>query len=222
MVKLPILYHGTDARLIEMSTTSLRSYIKDCNEVVDCLWSILKPYNDMESVETVFNGQTVYVERQKIRRYEEVLNNYSAGLCANIVGKMYMLQAREKGNGLYQYGSLYFTSFKNKAYNYAFNSFGGGEIGTTAYRMIQAVEALCLSSWKTNDNIVSAIENIKSFAESESKPVIIPIENIDINFLYEENGNMLNFSDTGMLPQDFRYTKEHIFSLENAEYLITK
>lgn len=215
----PILYHGTDARLIEMSTTSLRSYINDCNKVVDALWSILKPLNEVETIEEVVNGETIYTCKKKIYWHKEVLNRYSTNLCFNIMERMIMLEARDNRNGYYQYNHLYLTSDKKKAENYALNSFGGGEIGTTAYRMIQAVEALGLNLWGTTPELLGSVENIKTFATSGNRPVIIPVENLDIQYLFKEDGGILDFSNTDMLPQDFRYTKELKLTLNNANYI---
>lgn len=219
MITLPILYHGTDVRLIQMSKTSLHSYIKDCNKVVDALWTIIKPLNEEETVKKIIYGETKYVCEKKVLRHKDALNRYSANLYFNILERMIMLEARDNRYGLYQYGHLYLTSCKEKAENYALNSFGGGEIGTTAYRMIQTVEALGLNFWETDKDLLRCVENVKAFATADKKPVIIPVENLDIQYLINEDGSILDYCDAEMLPQDFRYTKEIQLTLNNANYL---
>lgn len=219
MSHYPILYHGTDARLIKMPHNTLCTYIKDCNMVIDCLWPVFKPYWESEDVSTVINGQVRVINQFKIEKYKDVLNRHSEGLYIFLSNRMITLEAREKGNELYQYGALYLTTDRYKAKRYAMNAFGGGEIGTTSYCLIQAAEALGWDVWKNNSKLANAIKNIKSFAETKPEPVIIPVTDIDFEHLCSQDGSKIYCIDEDTMPQDLRYTKEYRISLDNAEWL---
>ena len=69
------LYHGTDARIIEMSEEERVQYLQDCNLVIDALHPLFKPLLEWEKVETTRNGQTIYIYEYPLKlRYEKLLN----------------------------------------------------------------------------------------------------------------------------------------------------
>lgn len=84
---------------------------------------------------------------------------------------------------------------------------------------MQAADILGINDITSDKTIENAIMNVKSFAESVSKPVVITIKDIDSNYLFGENGKELMFAHGNWITQNFRYTKEYDLSLENAEYL---
>ena len=223
MNQIPTLYHGTDARIIEMSAKERKSYFDDVKNVIDCLWNLLKPYMQNVYYDKHINGQVIKVLEPKLYEYKELITiKYGEVLWYNIYEKLLMLSTRDDGNEYYQYGSLYLTNLKIKAGNYARRAFAGGELGLIAYRLIQAAEILEQYDFTENDAVMKSVNNVKAFAESSPKPVIIPITEIDINYLFSENGKDLIFVDGMLFSQCLRYTKPYNLCLDNAEYLNCK
>ena len=99
-----------------------------------------------------------------------------------------MLEANENGSQYYQYGDLYLTGDKNKARRYALSSFAGGEIGLIAYRLIQGAEILGWDSCNNDESLKKTIESIKSFAEAQAIPVVIPISDLSLDGFLSYNG----------------------------------
>ena len=69
------LYHGTDARIIEMTNEERRQYLDDCNLVIDNLHPLFKPLLVWEKVEQVVNGEKRYIYEYPLKlKYEKILN----------------------------------------------------------------------------------------------------------------------------------------------------
>lgn len=133
---------------------------------------------------------------------------------------MRWLEANENGSQYYQYGDLYLAGDKNKARHYAFSSFAGGEIGLIAYRLIQVAEILGWDSCNNDESLKKTIESIKSFAEAQAIPVVIPISDLDMDYLfYEMGGSVKNENKFLWKMMSVRYTKEYTLSLEKAIYI---
>lgn len=131
-----------------------------------------------------------------------------------------MCDSNENGSQLYQYGSLYLTGDMDKAKRYAFSSFAGGEIGLITYRLIQGVEVLGWGNLIKDEDIKKNMQTIKSFAEQEAAPVVIPISDWDINDLLTEKNECVDYQDEYLFEVgSFRYTKEYSLNLENAIYI---
>lgn len=217
-MSIPILYHGTDARIIAMSDNERHAYFNVCTEVKDYLWSIFKPYYENEMVETIIHGYKAFVQHLKIERYRDYIIEHSDEITwRNLYEKLMMCDSNERGSQLYQYGYLYLTGDMNKAKRYAFNSFAGGEIGSIAYRLIQGAEIL---GWIDNEDIKKGIDTIKTFAEAKATPIVIPVSDLDINYLFGEKGNPIVCQEEWYFKGgNFRYTKEYTLSLEKAIYI---
>lgn len=217
-----ILFHGTDARLISLSETERCAYIEGCIKAIKHLWSIFKPYYvTQELVETVIKGNKAFVLQRKIEMYKEYIINHSDSVYwYNLYEKLSMLEANENGSQYYQYGDLYLTGDKNKARRYALSSFAGGEIGLIAYRLIQGAEILGWDSCNNDESLKKTIESIKSFAEAQVIPVVIPISDLDMDYLfYETGGSIKNDNKFLWTIMSVRYTKEYTLSLEKAIYI---
>lgn len=50
-MKILTLYHGTDARMLEMSEAERKQYLADCNLAIDALFPFFKPLFQQEKVE---------------------------------------------------------------------------------------------------------------------------------------------------------------------------
>lgn len=132
---LPTLYHGTDARLVEMTTKERIQYMLSCRKVIDHLWPFILPLLEQEQRETIIHGQTVFVWDEKIEKYKNNIikkTNNPFGYY-NVRDAITCVQAMKNGNSQYQYGNLYLTSLKEKAFDYARMAFYRGEYGKNAF-----------------------------------------------------------------------------------------
>lgn len=215
------LYHGTDARLIEMSECERIHYMGLCKFVIDNVFPIFdKLEKDLITIDVVYNGQNIKVFKSKLEiEYRDKLDAVPY-LYSNLLDKLSIIRANRNGDGNYQYGSLYLTSFRPKAEIYAHNATAGGEFGLTAYRLIQAVEIIKPIDFNPSTEVCAAIKTIKAFAGDKTmyKPVVITLKDIDSSDLLRENGNEIT-GEEALFLQDFRYSKDIVLSLDNAEYL---
>ena len=223
------LYHGTDARMVEMTMEERQQYLACCNLVIDNLYPYYIPLMQQELVERQFNGQTIYVNEPYLKRYENLLNEKGeSNLYSNLYDKLMMIEGRNNGNELYQYNDLYLTDSKQKAMDYARRSYAGGEIGLNAYRFILGAEIINFENYSPNDKFKRAINTIKEFAkEGNERPVIVTIEDVDIDELFYEDGRRLDDYDIKELYQEggvpsglaFRYKKAIELSMFKIEYV---
>lgn len=219
MRNIPILYHGTDARMIEMSFDERQTYLNACKQVVDYFGERFLPYyTNWDMVETIIDGRIAFISKRRIEKYKDYIIQHSgATLWYNIIEKLSMYELNNENCQLYQYDCLYLTGDYNKAANYATRAFAGGEIGLISYRFIQLAEIL---KNEIRYEEFDAIKKIKAFAEAEPCPVLIPFSDLDANYLLTDKGSPLDNEDECILDiLSFRYTKDYALTLDNAIYL---
>lgn len=219
MRNIPILYHGTDARMIEMTFDERQTYLNACKQVLDYFWEIFSPYYlNWDLVETIIDGRIAFISKCRIDKYKDCIIQHSGNfLWSSILDKLQKCEAYKNNNPLYQYGSLYLTGDKYKATVYANDAFAGGEIGSISYRFIQLAEIL---KNEIRYEEFDAIKKIKAFAEAEPCPVLIPFSDLDANYLLTDKGTPLDNEDECILEiLSFRYTKDYTLTLDNAIYL---
>ena len=194
------LYHGTDARIIEMTNEERKQYFDDCNLVIDNLHPLFKPLLVWEKVEQVVNGEKRYIYEYPLKlKYEKKLNEkYGSYMYINLLEKIGMLNARNNNSGFYQYNNLYLCALKRTAMRYAQRSYAGGETGLNAYRLIQGFDVIFSGKQEIEGNVKSAMDRIKEFAkEGNERPAIVTIEDIDISNLTYEDGKPIDVKDLG-------------------------
>lgn len=208
------LYHGTDARIVDMSEEERMQYLQGCNLVIDALYPLFKPLLEWEKVEGIRNGEKVFYYEYPLKlRYEQLLNEKGGQyMYINLLEKLSMIGARNNGSELYQYNNLYFCASKLDAMNYAQRSYAGGEIGLNAHRLIQGAEIIGFENMYCDSKVKLAAEKIKEFArEGNERPAIITTRNIDTNFLFSEDGKTIDKLDLDEWSKKhrikFRYTK---------------
>ena len=223
------LYHGTDARIIEMTRDERQEYLNGCNLVIDALYPLFKPLLEWEKVEGIINGEKVFFYEHPLKlRYEKLLNEKGgSGMYLNLFEKLTMIGARNNGAGLYQYWDFYVCGSKRIAMNYAIRSNAGGEIGLNAYRLIQGAEIIGFEDMYQDSKVRLASERIKEFAKEDNRrPAIVTIEGIDLDYLFYEDGKPLFEDDKEELfdrrkrsRYQFRYTKPVELSLCKIDLL---
>lgn len=211
------LYHGTDARIIEMPKEEREQYKKECNLIIDTLYPFFQPLLKWEKTEIIVDGKTVYGYEYPLRlKYGKILNEKGGMyMYQNLFEKLGMIDCRNNNAGFYQYDNLYLCSSKLGAADYAAKSYAGGEIGLIAYRLIQGADIINFEDFRPNSNIQFIMNKIREFAkEGNEKPAIVTIENIDVDFLSFEDGRPIakdNFAEwlepRRKFELKFRYTK---------------
>lgn len=202
-------YHGTDARMIEMSETERQQYIKDCNSIIDYLYPFYLPLLEEVPCEIERHGQIIKIFKTQLEvYYKDLLNEKGEQyLYENLYEKLNMLQWKNDNVGLYQYGDFYLTTNKRMALDYARRSYAGGEIALIASRLIQGSDIVNFSDFNPDKDQKRKIERIKEFAkEGKERPVIVTFNNIDLNYLQREDGTPILVDDTTILS-NFRYMK---------------
>ena len=211
------LYHGTDARIVEMTKEERLQYLDDCNLVIDALFPICKPLLQWEPVESVLNGQKITGFEYALKKYEKLLNEKGGQYTyLNFFEKLTMIDGRNNGSGWYQYNDLYLCSSKMTALRYAQRSFAGGETGLNAYRLMQGFNIIFANNIDLDSKVVAAMDSINEFAkEGNERPVIITIGGVDISCISYEDGKPLLEGDIEEMLElgrkrdyKFRYNKQ--------------
>jgi len=202
-------YHGTDARMIEMSETERQQYIKDCNSIIDYLYPFYLPLLEEVPCEIERHGQIIKIFNTQLEvYYKDLLNEKGEQyLYENLYEKLNMLQWKNNNAGLYQYGDFYLTTNKRMALDYAKRSYAGGEIALIAYRLIQGSDIINFADLNLDKDRIRIIEIIKEFAkEGNERPVIVTFNNIDMDYLIREDGIPLT-KDAITILSNFRYLR---------------
>jgi hypothetical protein len=227
-MKKPLLYHGTDARMIEMSKEERQRFFDVCELVIDELYRYFIPLLKKEKVSLNIGLQTIYTDEPILKiKYEKILDEKGGPYTYwNLYEKLCMIRWKIKDSGLYQYQSLYLTALKPKAMNYARRSYAGCELGLLAYQLIKGAEIINFEDFHHEEKLIKSIDYIKEFGkEGNEHPVIVTIEKYDKNGLTLENGNKLTADDLKMwhdypdMDFTFRYNKPLDLSICKIEYL---
>lgn len=227
-MKLLTLYHGTDARIARMAKDDRLDYIAKCNLVIDRLFPYLKPLIEFQNVEEKLpSGETRCTTEWPLKRYEEILNKKEHEYFSkNLAEKISMIDFRNRGIGLYQYGALYLTDSIEKAKRYAGRSYAGGEAGLCAYQFIRGCEIINFPEFNPDEETIKAIEVVKEFgAEGKEEPVVFTFTNVDISLLKSEDGREITKEELNLMETfdgiglSFRYYGDMEFDFETALFL---
>lgn len=140
--QLPVLYHGTDARILDMSEAERKSFHSDCESVSNSLWPLFEPY--ALGRETVMSrdssGDEVPVERDRIDRFREYFEEDGQFRRFVLAVSIYY-RSHFFDDTLFEHDAVYLTSFRLGAERYAHRAGYFGEIGFVAYHLADA--AIC-------------------------------------------------------------------------------
>lgn len=218
----PILFHGTDARIVKMSDDE-REYMRQCCKTAgDCLWkhysqmvkTEARKYKDPKCGEIIIFPQIISDYKQQIEALN--IDGLYYGLCWDINNYI----SYDNGSALYQYGNIYLTASELTAKKYAYKSFAFGEFGHMIYTMILALPAMNFADWNPTQKESDAINQIVSFAHGKSEPVVIPVSDYEIENIRSEDGTKKDLDV--MLMSHIRYLGKLKLNLEDAEYLKVK
>lgn len=164
-IKLPVLYHGTDLRIVLMTEEERKTFKEYCKNVFDYMWKLYE-----NSYDEILGG-----------KFKDVLG---VTKWHNLCNALTVSSANHNGNEQYQYDSFHLTTMKVKAEDYARHAFAFGEIGLAAYRMYDAAISLNL--------LIKEIEEAKHIVRFATdydniKPVVFEITDLDVDLLEVEN-----------------------------------
>lgn len=200
---IPTMYHGTDARIVRMSSEEITKLKERCTEALHYMWSLYKPFS------------TSYYE--PLKKYLDCEKD--PDFYFKLVDKLNCCSAMHRGKEEYQYEYLYLTNSKDRAKGYARRAYAFGEIGEVTYIMYLAAKKIKFKDWNPTDEILNTLEFIKDFAEGQSEPVVLKFDNLDPLYFETDHGkpisrSYLEFSEGSMFS--FRYIKPIKLDLSNA------
>lgn len=202
--QFPVLYHGTDARILGMSEAERESFQSACETVSKAVWPLFEPY--ALGRETVTSkdpsGNEVPVERDRIYRFRERFENEGQFrrfvLAVSIFYRSHFLD-----DTLFEHDAVYLTSFRQGAERYAHRAGYFGEIGFVAYHLADAARRCGFCAG--NDSLAEMMERIVGFSEAQHHPVIVEVNQYNPDYLLDERGDALSFSRDTVNGCMFRY-----------------
>ena len=181
----PVLFHGTDARILAMNEQKRSIMLHACKDIIDILWEHYGPLvigdGKIDRFRVLFETEDEY------RRF-----TLAASMCFHM---------KERHNPLFGHEALYLTSIESSARRYAQRAGYFGEIGFVAYSMIDAARRE-----KLLDIVPEALATpIIRFAEAEHEPVVVSVSGYDPGLLKTELGDEIEIIRGTVRGSDFRY-----------------
>lgn len=207
-MKLPIMYHGSDLRIISMSQDERVDYKNKCLYLAQYLWPYFSKCVELGN----------FYSELKTRISKDLGESY----WINLYNALCCHSGLLNNNQFYQYDNnvIYLTNLKSRAENYARGAFAGGETGMLAYRLQEMAAFVGIDLYSLPHNLQSALEAVRKFGNSTPHPVIFEIKNYEIDKLKFENGNSipecLLSSFNGEFGGSFRYYGNLEFDISSA------
>lgn len=186
-LQVPTLYHGTDKKMLRMTEEERNSYKSLCLQVIDYFYPIFKSlfYHD-----TAWNLDQIGLDTKTERKLYDVIGRIS---CFKNEAPRYQ----------YPDNIFYLSSWERYAYGYAKDSFAGGEIGANAFYLCLAATHAFKHNMVFDKDIETAVKKILEFGNKEKEPIVIPFDNLKVEYLRDEAGYLLTQFDFSNLS--FRY-----------------
>jgi hypothetical protein len=198
------LYHGTDARLFELTKEERIKYFSCIEKALNYLWEIFEPYYTKRIEKKLYMSDGSFEGTISICVFESYKQMFvDAGqedLYLSSMNALIILGGIKRNSPLYQYDFIGASNSRERAAGYACRAYVGGERGLCAYTLIKANEFLSLPEFNPNSEIFDAIERIKDFGkEGKEKPAIIVIKDIYLEDCTLEDGRAISSSDAEFL-----------------------
>ena len=204
--QFPVLFHGTDARILNMSEAERNAFHSDCETISKAVWPIFEPYvlgqeiaKGNDSSDAAIDGELV--KRDRIDRFREYFDEEGQFrrfvLAVSIFYRSHFLE-----DTLFEHDAIYLTSFRQGAERYANRAGYFGEIGFVAYHLADAARR---SGCETDDDTSARMNRIIAFAEGEHHPVVVEVDAYNPDYLLDERGEPLTFSRGTVNGCMFRY-----------------
>lgn len=204
-ISLPPFFHGTDARIVDMSISERHIFHTECKNVCSFLWKFYSTIYDCDAF------VSKYFSENNKQFGEQLLLKLSDWNCA--INNSTMHRYESKG--------IYLTTVPRKAQNYAYRARYFGELGSIAYYMIKGLDFFSSLNLDFSESIKKNMSKITGFGEDKAKPVIYLVDNICPKFLYNAFCTPRKKVDLESIKyiQDVYYEDEIILAKEKAIYL---
>lgn len=195
-LQVPTLYHGTDKKMLRMTEDERNTYKSLCLQVIDYFYPIFKSH--------------FY--------HDPAWNLEQIGLDAITTSKLYdvigCIRSFKNEAPRFQYPDniIYLSSMEHCAYGYAKDSFAGGEIGANAFYLCLAATHAFKHNMVFDKDIETAVKKILEFGNREKEPIVIPFDNLKVEYLRDEAGYLLTLFDFSNLS--FRYLAPLHFEIQ--------
>ena len=199
---IPPMYHGTDARIIRMGSEEIKRIKSKCEDALHYMWTLFKPLYDRD--------------HETLKRCLDFDNRPEDFY--KLLDKLHCCSAMHNGREEYQYEALYLTNSIERAKGYARRAYAFGEIGEVTYIMYKAAMKINFSDWNPTEAVANTLNFIKDFAEEDSEPVVIKVENLDPLYFEMDNGGLVRQRMLESSPGktcSFRYVKAIKLDLNN-------
>ena len=200
---IPPMYHGTDARIIRMGSEEIKRIKSKCEDALHYMWTLFKPLYDRD--------------HETLKRCLDFDNRPEDFY--KLLDKLHCCSAMHNGREEYQYEALYLTNSIERAKGYARRAYAFGEIGEVTYVMYKAAMKIKFKDWNPTEEITDTLEFIKEFAEEDSEPVVLKLENLDPLYFESHKGGLVSQDMLEFDPGDmfsFRYVKTIELDLNDA------
>ena len=98
---------------------------------------------------------------------------------------------KRRNNRLHKTCRELYAQIIERAKGYARRAYAFGEIGEVTYVMYKAAMKIKFKEWNPTEEITETFEFIKEFAEDDSEPVVLKLENLDPLYFEMDNGGLV-------------------------------
>ena len=165
------LYHGTDSRILAMSSDERKFFKQDCLLAIDYMWPFFEPY--YPSIFAPSLNLPFDVDDEEETELRDLI---------------YIINSLKNDNKLFQYDYFYLTNSLERAIDYAKNAFAFGEVGFLAYSLLNVTPKFQFKDWNPDQMTTQALARIKKFGEAKPSPVILVFTNYILENLRDEKG----------------------------------
>lgn len=175
-MELPIMYHGSDLRIISMTREGRVDYKKKALSLAGYLWPY---YSQCMELGPFYQDLKARVSNDLGEHFWISFYNALCCFCGFL-----------NNNQLYQYDKeiIYLTNWKFRAENYARRAFAGGEMGMIAYFLQEMARFVEIDLNSLPNNLKTALDDVRKMGNTAPQPVVFEIKDYDIDNLKLENG----------------------------------
>lgn len=210
MIKVPILFHGTDARFVALPDDIRQGYKTICFNMINFFLPRFHPFflKAKEEVAKAFPADSLEANSAILTDFQQSLTEIE--LC-------------EQGCGDFQYEHFYVTSSWLEACMYAKDSFVGGELARHTYNFLRAAKHLGMLDDPQNKAIEDFYQVMNRIASEEPKPIIFTFNDIRPEDLLTEQGEKIDryVREDGRIAgvNSFRLLITPTLNLDNAKFI---
>ena len=183
----PVLFHGTDHRILTMSDAARRDLLMSCRDFCGKAWNVISPHIHEGSMDSL-RGDLDDEKHSQMR-----------------LGVSMYYNSCIRSSRLFEYGSLYLTSSLDEAWKYAERARHFGETGFMAYGMALALDNAVKVMAEPSSVHTKLPGELVSFIEEEPQPTVVRVDRYEPDLLLTETGEKIKVSKGIVFGSSFRY-----------------